>query len=214
MTTTKTSKKSASTKPKAAPYHHGDLRAALLDAGEKVLEENGIEGFSLRAVAKRAGVSHAAPAHHFKDTAGLLTALAAVGYRKFLETQEAHRVKTDQSPFALLVALGTGYVEFARTHPALFRLMFSSRRTDYDDEELSALSEKAFDNLLQAVAQSRGVNPLDDPSAMIDAMAAWSIVHGLADLMNAGRPGPIIDMPKKQQEEVIKAIIMRLYGGG
>ena len=214
MTTTKTGRKPPPKKPKAAPYHHGDLRAALLEAAEKVLEESGIEGFSLRAVAKRAGVSHAAPAHHFKDTAGLLTALAAIGYRKFLRTQDAHRAKTDQSPRALLVASGTGYVEFARTHPALFRLMFSSNRTDYDNEELSALSEQAFHNLLQAVTELRGSDPTEDPAAMIDAMAAWSIVHGLADLMNAGRPGPIIDMPKKKQDEVIKAIIMRLYGNG
>ncbi|MEI5579289.1 helix-turn-helix domain-containing protein, partial [Streptomyces brasiliscabiei] len=66
------------------PYHHGDLRRALLVAAEHELEEKGIEGFSLRGVAKRAGVSHAAPLHHFKDTRALLTALAGVGFERFL----------------------------------------------------------------------------------------------------------------------------------
>ena len=82
----------------ARPYHHGALRAALLAAAEAELAETGIERFSLRSVAKRAGVSHAAPAHHFGDTGGLLTALAAEGFTRFLATQHAREAAAPQVP--------------------------------------------------------------------------------------------------------------------
>ena len=109
-----------------APYHHGDLRQALLAAAERELEEKGIEGFSLRGVAKRAGVSHAAPLHHFKDTRALLTALAAQGFERFLAAQRARQAKAAADGLSQLVASGMGYIDFALTHRAIFRLMFSS----------------------------------------------------------------------------------------
>ena len=91
------------------PYHHGDLRAVLLHAAEAELAERGIEAFSLRSVAKRAGVSHAAPAHHFGDTGGLLTALAAQGYQQFLAAQAAREAVAEANPQAQLLhwTLGT-----------------------------------------------------------------------------------------------------------
>ncbi|MCU0912422.1 MAG: TetR/AcrR family transcriptional regulator, partial [Rhodobacteraceae bacterium] len=95
------------------PYHHGDLRAALLAAAEAELEARGIEAFSLRSVAKRAGVSHAAPAHHFGDAGGLLTALAAQGFRRFVANQAAHEDRAGADPAARLVESGLGYIAFA-----------------------------------------------------------------------------------------------------
>lgn len=210
MSKSTTKQKQESAGSRASTYHHGDLRAALLDAAEAVLEENGIEGFSLRAVAKRAGVSHAAPAHHFKDAAGLLTALATVGYEKFMASQDARQAKA-QGSGDNLIASGLGYVDFALAHPALFRLMFSSNRTDYQNEDLLRVSTTAFDRLVDDVAAFRGSDPHTDEEAMIDVMAAWSVVHGLADLINAGRPRILLDMPKAKREKVIKAIIGRLY---
>jgi AcrR family transcriptional regulator len=96
------------------PYHRGDLRAALLRAGEEVLAESGVEAFSLRHVAKRVGVSHSAPAHHFGDAAGLLIALAAEGFRRFLGSMQARQVDAGGAPIDLLVASGFGYIGFAR----------------------------------------------------------------------------------------------------
>src|SRR5215510_13729417 len=93
---------------RAQPYHHGNLRAALLEAAEVELEAQGIEGFSLRGVAKRAGVSHAAPAHHFGDTNGLLTGLAADGYRRFVAAQEARQKNSPTDGMSQLVAAGLG----------------------------------------------------------------------------------------------------------
>jgi AcrR family transcriptional regulator len=118
------------------PYHHGDLRAALLRAAEEELTANGVEGFSLRAVAKRAGVSHAAPAHHFGDVRGLLTALCVEGFNRFLATQHAREAAAALDPRSQLVASGLGYVDFALANPALFRLMFSSNLPDHQRPDM------------------------------------------------------------------------------
>ncbi|MGL5012504.1 MAG: TetR/AcrR family transcriptional regulator, partial [Paracoccaceae bacterium] len=125
------------------PYHHGDLRAALLAAAEAELADHGIEAFSLRQVAKRAGVSHAAPAHHFGDANGLLTALAAEGFRQFAAAQAAREAQADKAPRAQMIAAGLGYVDFAMARPALFRLMHASDRPAYDTPELGAVAAAA-----------------------------------------------------------------------
>ena len=108
--------------------------------------------FSLRSVAKRASVSHAAPAHHFSDTGGLLTALATEGFRRFLETQAAREGQAACEPSAQLLAAGLGYVDFALARPALFRLMFGSDRADFGDpaarERLLRAAREANANLV------------------------------------------------------------------
>jgi AcrR family transcriptional regulator len=193
------------------PYHHGELAAALLDAAGKELAEKGIEGFSLRGVAKRAGVSHAAPAHHFRDADGLLTALAARGFELFVARQEAFRRKARPAPREQLVASGLGYLAFAIENPALFRLMFGSRRPDFADGNLSRAAEAAFDDLVVQVARVTGKRgpPGRDRSALIDVSAAWALAHGLADLVVAGRLPYLTDLPEAARERAIAAIIRR-----
>jgi AcrR family transcriptional regulator len=197
--------------PAAAPrpYHHGDLRQVLLAAAAAELTERGIEGFSLRGVAKRAGVSHAAPAHHFRDTGGLLTALAAEGFARFLATQQAREAEAPPDPRERLIAAGLGYVEFALAHPALFRLMFTSARPDFDDPDLQAAARAAYDHLLGGVAEVRGVNPDDDAEAMCDAAAAWAVVHGLADLLQAGRLGAVLALDPADRQAMVAGVIGR-----
>ena len=97
-------------------YHHGSLREALLQAAERILERDGIQGLTLRAAAREAGVSHAAPKNHFGDLAGLLSELAAVGFDRFVATMQAG-VREGDSPAARMAAIGRGYVAFARAHP-------------------------------------------------------------------------------------------------
>src|SRR4029450_13468313 len=133
--------------PRRRGYHHGDLRVVLLEAGEAELAERGIEGFSLRGVAKRAGVSHAAPAHHFRDANGLLTALAAEGFRRFVDKQRLRQQAADKDALSQLVAAGMGYIDFAMAHPALFRLMFSSDRPDHEAGELQGAARAAYTQL-------------------------------------------------------------------
>lgn len=190
-------------------YHHGDLPAALLRAAEAELAEGGIERFSLRAVAKRAGVSHAAPAHHFGDVNGLLSALAEQGFRRFLEVQLARQRKAAPEPLAQLLASGLGYIDFAIANPALFRLMFASERPRFTETGLCAAADAAFDQLVKDVAGVIGFDPRGDADAMSDVMACWAVTHGLADLMIARRAAFLTDLPPEYRDDVLSEIIAR-----
>ncbi len=173
--------------PSRATYHHGDLRRALLVAAEAELIEKGIEGFTLRGVARRAGVSHAAPAHHFKDTAAMLTALAAVAAERLTATMTRRRDAARDDPRSRFVASGTGYIDFALEHPALFMLLFGSGRPDSDDPDLVRHAGAAFANLVDGIAAIKGNDPLGGAEGRLDVAAAWSLVHGIASLLVAGR---------------------------
>ncbi len=193
-----------------AQYHHGDLRAALLRAAEEELARTGIEGFSLRAVAKRAGVSHAAPAHHFGDVKGLLTALAAEGFRRFLAVQKAAMAEAPADPMSQLQAAGLGYVRFAGASPALFRLIFSSDRPDFANPELSVASNDSYHMLQRQVKEATGRDPAADPEALSELQGVWAIAHGLADLLAAGRLKTLSALPVKEREAQILRIIGRV----
>lgn len=174
-------------RPTRTAYHHGDLRAALLQAAEAELTERGIEGFTLRGVAKRAGVSHAAPAHHFRDTNALLTALATEAAERFRLAMEAEQARAAPDAQARLIASGVGYVHFALANPALFDLMFSSKRPDFNDEALTCESDRAFAVLVDGVAALYGGDPLETVEGRIRIANAWAHVHGIAELLIAQR---------------------------
>ena len=184
------------------PYHHGDLAAALLRAAEAELAERGIEAFSLRQVAKRAGVSHAAPAHHFGDANGVLTALAALGFQEFLATQHAHEELAPKNPRDQLIAAGLGYISFARARPTLFRLMFGSQRTDYDNPALKAAADNAIVHLMTQVTLTGG-------NLAQDVTAVWATAHGLADLLVAGRMKVLTAMSEEALQAMLAAILAR-----
>jgi AcrR family transcriptional regulator len=190
----------------ARPYHHGDLRAALLAAAEAELAERGMEGFSLRSVAKRAGVSHAAPAHHFGDVQGLLTALAAEGFRQFLAAQAAREAVAENDPASQLVAAGQGYVDFAIARPALFRLLWQSERPDFTDADLGQASLAAYQHLVDQVMATGGRSTADEA-------AAWAVAHGLADLLAAGRLKSVGSLPAAARDAMVAGIIRRVLPG-
>src|SRR5437899_2453664 len=112
-----------------SPYHHGALRDALLQAAEKILERDGLPGLTLRAVAREAGVSHAAPTHHFGDLTGLLSELAAIGYRMFNAAMVAAN-NSETHPLMKGMASATAYVAYAQAHPGMYSLMFRNERLD------------------------------------------------------------------------------------
>lgn len=184
------------------PYHHGDLRSALLAAAEADLAENGIEAFSLRQVARRAGVSHAAPAHHFGDANGLLTALATEGYRQFLAAQAKREAEAAPDARAQLVAAGLGYIDFATTRPALFRLLFGSSRPDHSDPDLARASGAAYLHLVDQVHAAGG-------RSVADEAIIWALAHGLADLLAAGRMKTIGSFGTDEREPILTAILTR-----
>lgn len=175
------------------PYHHGDLRRALLHAALDAVTEHGPAGLSLRDVARRAGVSHAAPAHHFGDKAGLLTALAAEGWDLLVEALRARGGDfRDQ---------GVAYVLFATGHPAHFAVMRAPGLTHEDDPALVAARRRA-DAALRAGAASADPDPAT-------ALAGWALVHGLSALLLEGsvRPGPGEDVAA-----LARAVTGRLVG--
>ena len=163
-------------------YHHGDLRNALLEAVGEIITERGIGSVSLREAARRAGVSHAAPAHHFGDKQGMLTAFATRGFREFGERmQGAADAVADEGPMAQLQAIGVEYMRFAVERKPFFEVMFRSEMHDHDDKEMVAVSKGSF-GVLMRVVESVSAEELGGADPLHVAMAAWAKVHGLATL--------------------------------
>lgn len=188
-------------RPAVQPYHHGSLRAALLDAAEAILERDGFQALTLRAAARAAGVSHAAPAHHFGDLTGLLSDLAATGYVRFHAAVLAEMAAAGPAPADRLHAMGLGYVWFARAHSNLFLLMFRGERLDPQRPALREAMEAAYGALAEAASASAdaAAAPRDATATaassgrLADITAAWAIAHGLALLVIDGRLRPLTD---------------------
>ena len=197
--------------PERQGYHHGDLRRALLEAAEVELAEKGPEGFTLRGCAKRAGVSHAAPAHHFGDVSGLLSALAAEGFERFLKTTTARMNTADPDDSrARLVAMGLVYIDFARATPALFSLMFSSRKADFQDGKLQQAAAASFEQLVAGVGAVAGADPLTTRPGRRQLAATWAIVHGLSHLLLSHRMKFLEGQSSEELEKDLAAIVSRV----
>jgi AcrR family transcriptional regulator len=183
-------------------YHHGSLRDGLLRAAEQILVTEGLEALTLRAAARAAGVSHAAPMNHFGDLCGLLSALAAVGFRRL---REALVAAGSSNPASQQVnAIGRAYVAFAVANPALFLLMFRSERLDFERPELRHASGDAFGQLTAIVGQASDTTRALSMKQAAGIAAAWATVHGLAMLAIDGRLKPLVArLPKGADETVL-----------
>ncbi len=166
------------------PHHHGNLREALIVAGLELMEEGGPDALTLRKCAKRAGVSHAAPAHHFNGLPSLKAAIVARGYRMFAQTMRDYRAAAKSDPQAQLAAICDGYIAFSRQHMAVFKFMFQPH--DLANEtldkttatELKHESTASYQILQQACAPFAPEKT--DPASM--EIMIWSLVHGYAML--------------------------------
>ena len=156
------------------PYHHGNLPEVLAAAAEAVVRELGVHDFSLRECARRAGVAHSAPGHHFGDVTGLLSEVAARGFDRLTASMRQERGGAT-GPEALK-RIGRGYVAFALRDPAIFELMFHSDRVDGKNPRLQQAGQTAFQELVDAVAQARGSEVRDEEALRFD----WAGVHGAA----------------------------------
>jgi AcrR family transcriptional regulator len=191
-TKTKNARKDArdrGTSKKASSYHHGGLREALIRSAREILESEGYEALTLRAAARRAGVSQAAPYNHFADKAALLAAIAALGFKEFAA---AMRQEMDAAvdPQARLNATGIAYVAFATSNPGLFKLMFgSSVRQASGDADLDAARTSAYE-LLRGAVHSAQSDPRDAAQDELASLRSWAFVHGLATMINEGTIGP------------------------
>lgn len=182
-------------------YHHGDLRRAVLDAAIEAITTSGPGALSLRDLARRAGVSHAAPAHHFKDKAGLLTALAVEGH----ELLAASLIEATDGD--LLRELGVRYVRFALEHPAHFEVMFRPDLHHPDAPELLVAKERTRDLLRGGVvalpAERRGED------AGLATLAAWSLAHGFATLWRGENLRQLAG--EQDPAELFRALAGRLF---
>ncbi len=170
----------------ASPYHHGNLRQALVDAGLAALEAGGERAeLSLRELARRVGVSANASYRHFVDEEALLVALAAEGFRRFAAAQSQAAAR-ESAPADAFRAAGRAYVAFARANPALFRLMFGRFASAHQEAELVDTSRIAFEGLRAGVAGSLGMD-VADAAVTAAAVRAWSLVHGLSYLILDGQ---------------------------
>jgi len=176
-------------KPKApgsaSPYHHGALRDALLEAAERVLERDGLAGLTLRAVAREAGVSHAAPTHHFGDLTGLVSELAAIGFRQFSAALAG--AGNPSLPLAeQALARAHAYIGYAQVHPGLYGLMFRTERLDMSRPSLHEAANASFSAFAGAIGASRH-EPISAQALTLDQGAAlvraWSLVHGFTMLL-------------------------------
>ncbi|SCE28378.1 TetR/AcrR family transcriptional regulator [Streptomyces sp. OspMP-M43] len=187
-------------------YHHGDLRRVILDAALDAIATNGPGALSLRDLARRAGVSHAAPAHHFKDRTGLLTAVAAEGYALFADALAGAPDLRER---------GVAYVRFAATHPAHFQVMFQPDLHRTDDPDLLAARTRATEALRAGVAELPPAGRGEDDR--LAGVAAWSLAHGFATLLLSGNLADA--MEGRDPEEAFRSLANLIFtaegrGGG
>src|SRR5882757_4181192 len=199
-----------------APYHHGALRDALLEAAERVLERDGLGGLTLRAVAREAGVSHAAPTHHFGDLTGLVSELAAIGFRQFNHAMAAAGA-TGTTMIEKAVARAKAYVGYAQAHPGMYGLMFRTERLDMTRPSLCEAANASFAGLAGAIGASRHEQIHEEALSLEQAAAiarAWSLVHGFTMLLLDDRLSDILRrLPKGTNAETLLDAMLRLTMG-
>ena len=201
------------------PYHHGDLHEALLQAAERVLERDGLAGLTLRAVAREAGVSHAAPTHHFGDLSGLLSELAAIGFRMF-NAAMVEAGNSETLPLMKALARAKAYVAYAQARPAMYALMFRNERLDMTRPSLHEAATASFEGLASAVGAGRQQSL---PGAALEALSleqaaaiarAWSLVHGFTMLLLDGRLTEILHRlpPGTGADQLLDAMLRSTVG--
>lgn len=161
-------------------YHHGDLSRALIQAGRRILEAEGPSALSLRAVAREAGVSPAAPYHHFKDKGDLLEAVAHEGWMELSAAVAQARVHAP-NPAAALTNIGVAYVCFARENPALYRIMYRSACDQEKMPEHVKDADSGFSHVRDAFIDA-GADPADAKELQLATIAAWCAAHGVAEM--------------------------------
>ena len=167
-------------------YHHGNLRAALLDCAERTLSEDGAGELSLRELARRVGVSHAAPRRHFPDKRSLLDALAEEGFERLGRALREAIEPAGEDCEARLLAFARAYVAFATRHAALLELMFAGKHRPGAADSLRAAADRAFEAPLALITDGQAAGDIvpGDPERV--ATVAWAALQGLASMVNSG----------------------------
>ena len=164
-------------------HHHGNLKKALVDAGIELLSQGGLSALTLRKCAARAGVTHAAPAHHFNGLKGLLTAIVTEGFKTFTLTMIAQRDAAANDPRARLVAVCNGYLAFAKKNEAMATLMFMTNEIFTGEPEYQTASAAAYQVLVNACAPFKPGTAGNKGTEVL----IWSLVQGYASLVRSGQ---------------------------
>lgn len=163
-------------------HHHGDLRNALVTAGIELLDEGGVAGLTLRKCAARAGVSHAAPAHHFRGLKGLITAIVTRGYKLFAAEMDVNIKAADNDPMSRLGGCCRGYVKFSRENNALASIIFNKKNCFEDDPEWIEAADAAYQILIDICAPFKHRHD----SAELTQIAVWTMLEGYVNFERNG----------------------------
>ncbi|MGD8404060.1 MAG: TetR/AcrR family transcriptional regulator [Anaerolineales bacterium] len=191
------------------PYHHGDLKNALIKAGTEILASKGLGGLSLRQVAKQAGVSHAAPYAHFKDKQALIAAISTEGFKQLYSQIESVKKTHQAEPETLLIETAWSYVQFALNEPDRFKLMFSSmleKEKEYPD--FVEISQDNFQQLVEIVKLCQQANILKGGDSDLIALSVWGTVHGFVSLLLEGQISHTV-LEKGTLKEILISVIQR-----
>ncbi len=170
------------------PYHHGDLKNALIKAGVEILAEEGLGALSLRKVAKQAGVSHAAPYSHFADKQALIAAISTEGFKQLYVQIKSVLAAYKDDPENLLIETAWTYLQFALNEPDRFKLMFSSvleKEKEYPD--FVEISQKNFSQIVEIVEICQQAGVLKQGAPDLIALSLWGTVHGFTSLLLEGQ---------------------------
>jgi len=189
----------------ARPYHHGDLRRALILAAERILEREGPQALSLRAVAREAGVSPAAPYHHFKDKSDLLNAITEAGFEALGEAIKAAVASDTENK---MTTIGVAYVHFARENPALYRVMYDCSRDRDAMPDKTEHEGGGFDLVAEAMIRA-GIDPADEINLKLWCISAWCSAHGVAEMIGFAQFKPVIEA-LGGEDQFIEALISRV----
>jgi len=189
-------------------YHHGDLKRALTEAALGLVAEKGPKGFTLREVARRAGVSPAAPYRHFSDKAQLVAAVATAGFVQLHEALDAAAAQKSDLVQQTL-DMGRAYVRWAVTHPDYYQVMFGGELDKVNNPELREAGERAFGDLLATVAACQRANLLPQGDSRVIAGPTWSLIHGIATLAIGGDFAHvgITDDPQDLAERALRGLL-------
>ncbi|WP_421858853.1 TetR/AcrR family transcriptional regulator [Oricola sp.] len=183
-------------------YHHGDLPDTLIKEGARLLAESGVEGFSLRQVARRAGVTVAAPSHHFGSARGLLTAIATEGFTRLARQMEA-TAASDCNPEEVIILMCKAYVEMGLTEPGYASVMFRLDLLDAEDERFRHRAFDAFE-LLKAAFRDAAPDKATEAQVSTATMALWATMHGIMVL-------PMIE--SENAEKIIRSTVCSHLAG-
>ncbi|RCW87231.1 TetR/AcrR family transcriptional regulator [Paracoccus lutimaris] len=194
------------TSPDDRPYHHGDLRRVIIDTAIAMLDEPAGPQFTLREVARRAGVSHAAPYKHFPDKAALLTEIALIGFERLREALAAGSAGAPPGAVPALVGMARAYLEFGASNPALYRLMFGAGMDR--SLHLSGRAMGAFDEVIGLLERGQAEGVIRPRPVRGQAAACWAQMHGLTLLALDG-----LLLPEKVGDGAVDAALSVLLEG-